>query len=94
MQDPETNFEWQLAMDLAHGALMLDSARQYGLVNGGPQVNVERCEQIYSAARKKGVLPSSDSVEKFVMACQSGYGQGKARKPQASSRKPRSGGAR
>jgi hypothetical protein len=44
--DPESPAEWQEAVDTAHFLLLLDSARQYGLVEGGPAVDIERCEAI------------------------------------------------
>jgi hypothetical protein len=79
MKDPVTPYEWQLAIDMAHGALSLDSARLYGLVTGGPVVNVERCQEILVKGKAAGYCPSRDSVEKFVAACQCGFGRGEAR---------------
>ena len=65
---PRTKKQWQIAVDAAHGALALDSARQYGLVTGGPKVNVDRCDAIIRTGRKVGVMPSHDSVQRFVAA--------------------------
>jgi hypothetical protein len=48
---PETPSEWQDAANWCEGLLALDSARQYGLVTGGPKVNVDRC--IAKAERKR-----------------------------------------
>lgn len=75
MTTPTTPYEWQNAMDLAHGALVLESVRQYGLVTGGPAVNVERCQEIYHQAKDRGHRPSANSIDMFVAACQSGYGR-------------------
>lgn len=65
-QDPQTDAEWQEAVDLASALLHLDSARQYGLVTGGPEINVERCAQIVAAGGERDVTPSPDHVERFV----------------------------
>jgi hypothetical protein len=63
---PKTSVEWQEAVDAAHGALALDSARAFGLVKGGPTVNVDRCDKILADGRARGFLPRPNSVEEFV----------------------------
>jgi hypothetical protein len=65
---PETPEAWQLAVDLAEGALSLDSARQYGLVAGGPKINVKRCEEILKRGRELGYSPSSEAIGRFLIA--------------------------
>lgn len=66
MIEPETDVDWQEAADAAHGALVLDAAREYGFVTGGPKVNVERCERVLSAAKTRGITPARDAVERFA----------------------------
>jgi len=66
--DPQTREEWQWAVDAAHGALVLDSARRYGLVQGGPKVNVDRCQEILERGKKIDVWPSLDAVERYLQA--------------------------
>ncbi len=66
VKNPVTRAEWQDAADAAYGALCLDSARQYGLVTGGPGVDVERCEQILRSAKSIGITPANDAAERFV----------------------------
>lgn len=66
MKDPKTKTEWRDAVDAAHGALTLDASRQYGLVEGGPEVNVKRCSQIIEKGRRRGILPSKDAVERYI----------------------------
>lgn len=66
MRDPSTRAEWQEAADAANGALHLNSAREYGLVAGGPEVDVARCQFILDSAKRLGIVPSIDSVEGFV----------------------------
>jgi hypothetical protein len=57
-QNPETAEEWQEAVNGAQFYLGVDSCRQYGLLKGGPQINVGRCIQILRRGRRKGYLPA------------------------------------
>jgi len=57
-RDPQTLGEWQLAADAASFMLTLDAARQYGLVEGGPEVDVARAWQILEGARRRGIFPA------------------------------------
>jgi hypothetical protein len=65
-REPRTDAEWQEAVDGAFACLVLDSARQYGFVEGGPAVNVERCEEILARGRERDVTPSADAIERFI----------------------------
>lgn len=66
MRDPETLAEWQEAVDCAYACLLLDSARQYGLVKGGPGVDVERCDAILVRGRERQILPRSTGVDEHL----------------------------
>lgn len=68
MRDPQTPEQWQEAVNGAEGALTLDAARQYGLVIGGPPVNVDRCCEILERGRHRGITPEADAVERFTAA--------------------------
>jgi hypothetical protein len=57
-KDPKTKAEWQEAVDAADFWLKVDSLRQYGLLCGGPTIDVERCEAILRRGEKKGVFPT------------------------------------
>jgi len=59
-RDPQTSAEWQQAVDAAYACLALDSARHYGLVTGGPSVDVERCEDILARGKSRGIEPTED----------------------------------
>ena len=62
-RDPRSRAEWQLAADGAHTLLCIDSAKQYGLIEGGPVINVERCEVILERAKIRGITPKfSDAL--------------------------------
>lgn len=57
MTDPQTPKEWQEAVDSANFLLMLDSARMYGLVEGGPEIDEDRCEEILKRGKSLGYTP-------------------------------------
>lgn len=64
---PATRLEWQQAADAAYAMIALDSARLYGLVTGGPEVDVERCEQIIERAwSEHRIRPAPDATERLV----------------------------
>jgi hypothetical protein len=63
--DPQTAEEWQFVVDAAHVMLLIDSARQYGLVAGGPKVNVERCMELLRYGALRGYRPSPTAVEDY-----------------------------
>jgi len=66
MKQHQTRNEWQLSVDLASFYLHLDSARKYGLVTGGPEINLRRCEEILEAGRAQGITPSPNHVEEIA----------------------------
>jgi hypothetical protein len=55
--NPQLSQEWQDAVNTAEFLLLLESARGYGLITGGPTVNVERCMEILELGREKGFFP-------------------------------------
>lgn len=74
MREPKTTEEWQEAVDIAHACLLLDAARQYGLVIGGPEVNADRCAQILELGKARKIYPREGSAERFVAAWQAQSG--------------------
>jgi len=56
-ENPRTREQWREAVNTAHFLLLLDSARQYGLVTGGPEIDVERCEEILTLGKARGIEP-------------------------------------
>jgi hypothetical protein len=68
VKTPVTPAEWQEAVDIAHGALVLDAARLYGLVTGGPIVDVARCIEIIEQGRQRKIFPSHGAIERFAAA--------------------------
>lgn len=51
----------------AHALLLIESARLYGLVVGGPEVNVDRCIEIVAAAERVGCSYTDDEVDVRVL---------------------------
>jgi len=61
--DPITREEWQQAVDFAHTGLLIDSARQYGLITGGPEIDLERCEELLRRGADQGIWPRRNAVD-------------------------------
>ena len=55
--EPEMLDERQEAVNMTEFYLLLDSARQYGLVEGGPPSGVERCEKLLQRGKQQGFQP-------------------------------------
>jgi hypothetical protein len=70
--EPKTPEEWQTAVDAADALLHIQSAEAYGFITGAPHVNVERCEQLLAAARRRGVTPSAGNVGRYIAAYNEG----------------------
>jgi len=47
---------------LAAGVLLIDDARLYGLIEGGPDVDRARCEELLQQAREEGIVPTKDEA--------------------------------
>ncbi len=75
-KNPKSQKQWQEAVNAAHGALALDSARMYGLVTGGPEVNQKRCIEILEKGKKRGIMPEDDSIDRFIKDLQQAQGRG------------------
>lgn len=56
-RDPRTPAEWQDAVNIAEFFLLIDSARQYGLITGGPKTDVDRCVEILREGERRGIHP-------------------------------------
>ena len=52
--EPETTEEWQEAVNIAEFYLLLDDARQYGLLKGGLPVDVKRCQELLRRGKQQG----------------------------------------
>lgn len=77
-RDPVTPVQWQEAVDAAEALLRLDSARQYGLVTGGPKLNLTRIEWVQQEAKRRGIIPTERGVELEIKRLIRAYGPGGA----------------
>jgi hypothetical protein len=59
---PRTRRQWQVAVDTADACLAIDAARLYGLITGGPKIDVDRCAMILDLGKQKGIVPTK-SIE-------------------------------
>ena len=66
MQQPQTRDEWQHATNLAHTLLLIDAARLYGLITGGPDIDAARCEEIIDRAQALGITPTDEMIEPLL----------------------------
>ena len=66
--DPETPDQWRHVATMAAALLRIDACRQYGLITGGPIVNVNRCEALIAGARKRGIRITADAIDAAVLA--------------------------
>jgi hypothetical protein len=57
VRNPRNQREWREAVEAAHSLMCLDAARQYGLVEGGPEIDVGRCIEILEDGRALGIVP-------------------------------------
>ena len=77
IRNPKTKAEWQAAADLAAFLVAVDSCKQYGLITGGPAVNVDRCIEMIDKAKGKGIVPAPDAIERCANAWQKGQFHGR-----------------
>jgi hypothetical protein len=66
VREPSTPQEWQEAVDAAELLLLIDAARQYGIITGGPPVNVARACEIKLKGLSMGIRPAPDLVQKAL----------------------------
>jgi hypothetical protein len=62
MDEPRNEKEWQEAADLAEFWRHVHSAREYGLLQYGGTINVERCEKLIASARERGITAAPVEV--------------------------------
>lgn len=61
--DPQTPEEWQEAVDLAAGARLIADCKMYGVITGGPAIDVARCDFILRRGAKLGIRPSRPPLD-------------------------------
>ena len=59
-RDPQTPEEWQEAVDAAHFCLLVDSCRQYGLIDTDMVIDQARCEDLLARGKRLGITPQEN----------------------------------
>jgi len=57
--NPKTREEWQAAVNAAAALRALTDCKLYGLIAGGPEIDVERCDQLLAKAEALGIRPNA-----------------------------------
>lgn len=67
-RNPKTPAEWREAVDAAQFLLLLDSAKQFGLVVGGPDVDQARALQLLKRGARRGIVPAptDELLQKYL----------------------------
>jgi hypothetical protein len=68
LKSPETPKEWQEAVDAAQGALRMEAAQRYGLIDPVLYIDIARSNQILQRGKEKGYEPASDAAERFLLS--------------------------
>jgi hypothetical protein len=63
---PITDHDWQLAVDAAHALSSIEAAREYGLIIGGPTIDLVRCAEILQEGATRGITPAHTSPGRYV----------------------------
>lgn len=61
-REPASPEEWQDAVDAANALLVFTRAAKYGFITGGPNIRVERCEDLLRRGRALGYHPDREAV--------------------------------
>lgn len=61
---PVTDEQWQDAVDAAYFMQQIEMARLFGLVTGGPEINLESCVEILEDGRELGILPRLEQISR------------------------------
>jgi hypothetical protein len=59
---PTTPAEWQFAVDGAAGLRAIADCRMYGLIEGGPEIDINRCDELLELGRRRGIVPSQPDI--------------------------------
>lgn len=57
-KEPRTPEEWQEAVNLAAAWRKIHDCKLYGLIDGGPGINWQRCDYIRTEGARLGYLPN------------------------------------
>jgi hypothetical protein len=66
VRNPKTHAEWQDAVDAAAACRAIADCIMYGILAGGPKIDVARCDHILKNGLARGVRPSKPTVDLAV----------------------------
>ena len=55
--------QWRDMMAAAEACLQIDAVRQFGLIEGGPEINAERCVSILETGKARGFTVHQETVD-------------------------------
>ena len=62
-RSPKTPAEWQAAVDGAAAMRAIADCEMYGVLTGGPVIDVSRCDELLALGEARGVRPSRPDTE-------------------------------
>jgi hypothetical protein len=68
MKTPRTPEEWQHVVNLCKAWRNVHDARLYGLIHGGPVLDVERIDELLAQGKVLGITPQPALTEEMVIA--------------------------
>lgn len=90
-RDPKTPAEWQEAVDGAAACRAIADCQMYGLLQGGPKIDVVRCDEILERGAARGIRPSrepTDLAVGYVQAYNADLAAGRCQFCRGAGRKP------
>jgi hypothetical protein len=66
MFEPRTEEEWAEAADLALFFWRIHRGGHWGLIQGGPVIDEERCREILLRAETRGITPEAKDLERAL----------------------------
>ena len=73
IRDPRSPAEWRAAAVLAAAVLLIDDARLYGFVSGGPGVDRARCDEIlHRAEAEHDIFVTADEASDLAVELMAG----------------------
>jgi len=62
-RDPATDDELQTAVNAAAACRLIADCKMYGLVDGGPAIDITRCDELLAMGAARGVRPNAPVEE-------------------------------
>jgi hypothetical protein len=61
--EPKTPGEWQGCVDACAALRLIADLKSYGLLKGGPEIHVDRCDYLLRQGAARGIYPSASDVD-------------------------------